>query len=52
MVVLVGTKKAVAMAVKNDKIADRNTTLAERLRMEPQGELGLELYAVGKRDDG
>ncbi len=52
MVVLVGTKKAVAMAVKNDKIADRNTTLAERLRMEPQGELGLELYAVSRRDGG
>jgi len=30
--VLVGTKKAVAMAVKNNKIAKRNTMLAERIR--------------------
>jgi exodeoxyribonuclease V alpha subunit len=52
MVVLVGTKKAVAMAVKNDKIAERNTTLAERLRMEPRGEVGFELYAIGQRGGG
>jgi exodeoxyribonuclease V alpha subunit len=52
MVVLVGTKKAIAMAVKNDKIAERNTTLAERLQLEPRGEMGLELYAVGQRGGG
>jgi hypothetical protein len=43
--------RAVGLAVKNDKIADSNTTLAERLRMEPQGELGLELHAVSRRDE-
>jgi exodeoxyribonuclease V alpha subunit len=32
MVVLVGTKKALAIAVKNNKIERRNTGLAERLR--------------------
>ena len=32
--VLVGTKKAVAMAVKNNKITKRNTRLAERLAKE------------------
>jgi exodeoxyribonuclease V alpha subunit len=32
MVVLVGTRKAIAMAVKNDKITARWTALAERLR--------------------
>ncbi len=32
MVVIVGTRKAIAMAVKNDKIATRWTALAERLR--------------------
>ncbi len=31
MVVIVGTRKAIAMAVKNDKIAARWTALAERL---------------------
>ena len=30
-VVLVGSKKAIAMAVKNDKTAQRNTRLAEML---------------------
>jgi hypothetical protein len=29
--VLVGTKKAIAIAVRNDKIAQRNTRLAQRL---------------------
>lgn len=33
MVVLVGTKKALAIAVKNNKIERRNTGLAERLRI-------------------
>lgn len=32
LVVLVGNKKAIAMAVRNNKIARRNTRLAERLR--------------------
>lgn len=32
MVVIVGTRKAIAMAVKNDKITARWTALAERLR--------------------
>lgn len=32
LVVLVGTQKAIAMAVKNDKVAQRNTRLAQRLR--------------------
>jgi hypothetical protein len=32
MVVIVGTRKAIAIAVKNDKIAARWTALAERLR--------------------
>jgi exodeoxyribonuclease V alpha subunit len=31
LVVLVGTKKAIAIAVRNDKIAKRNSRLAERL---------------------
>jgi exodeoxyribonuclease V alpha subunit len=30
--VLVGTKQAVAMAVRNNKIAKRNTMLADRIR--------------------
>jgi exodeoxyribonuclease V alpha subunit len=32
MVVLVGTRKAIAMAVKNDKIAARWSALPERLQ--------------------
>jgi exodeoxyribonuclease V alpha subunit len=32
MVIIVGTRKAIAMAVKNDKITARWTALAERLR--------------------
>jgi len=31
--VLVGTKKAIGMAVNNDKVTQRNTRLAERLRL-------------------
>jgi exodeoxyribonuclease V alpha subunit len=46
MVVLVGSKRAIAMAVRNDKIAARNTSLAERLRAEPEGVAGVALYAV------
>ena len=34
MVVIVGTRQAIAMAVKNDKIAARWTALAERLQQE------------------
>lgn len=47
MVVLIGSKRAVAMAVRNDKIAERNTSLAERLRGQPEGTAALDLYAVG-----
>ena len=32
LVVLVGTKKAIAIAVRNDQIAQRHTALAERLQ--------------------
>jgi exodeoxyribonuclease V alpha subunit len=32
MVVLVGTKQAIAMAVRNNRIANRNTRLAKRLQ--------------------
>ncbi|MBC8248938.1 MAG: ATP-binding domain-containing protein, partial [Anaerolineales bacterium] len=32
LVVLVGTKKAIAIAVRNDKIAHRHTALDVRLR--------------------
>jgi exodeoxyribonuclease V alpha subunit len=35
MVVLVGSAKAVAMAVRNNRISERNTRLAERLKVEP-----------------
>jgi exodeoxyribonuclease V alpha subunit len=31
LVVLVGTKKAIGIAVRNDKVAERHTALAERL---------------------
>jgi len=34
LVVLVGTKKAIAIAVRNDKIAQRNSGLARRLAAE------------------
>jgi len=36
LVVLVGTKKAIAIAVKNNKIESRYTSLAERLIREMQ----------------
>lgn len=46
LVVLVGSKRAVAMAVRNDKIADRNSGLAGRLR--ELRDRAVELYrAVG-----
>jgi exodeoxyribonuclease V alpha subunit len=32
VVVLVGTRQAIAMAVRNDRIADRNTRLTKRLQ--------------------
>ena len=44
LVVLVGTKRAIAIAVRNDKIAARNSRLAQRLR-EPF-EHAVELYRV------
>jgi exodeoxyribonuclease V alpha subunit len=31
LVVLVGTQKAIAIAVRNDKVAQRNSRLAKRL---------------------
>jgi exodeoxyribonuclease V alpha subunit len=37
LVVLVGTQKAIAIAVRNDKIAQRNSRLARRLA-EPASE--------------
>jgi len=37
LVVLVGNKKAIGMAVRNNKIAQRNTRLAERLRTADSG---------------
>nr|MBA3532971.1 AAA family ATPase [Ardenticatenales bacterium] len=48
MVVLVGSKRAVAMAVKNNRIASRNTNLAQRLAADPEGLDGIELYALGR----
>jgi exodeoxyribonuclease V alpha subunit len=36
MVVLVGSRKALAMAVKNDRLAKRHTRLARRLRSIPR----------------
>ncbi len=47
MVVIVGSKRAIAISVRNDKIAERNTSLAERMRAEPEGAQGVELYVVG-----
>jgi exodeoxyribonuclease V alpha subunit len=35
LVVLVGSKQAIAMAVRNNRIAQRNTRLAQRLRSSP-----------------
>jgi len=32
LVVLVGTKQALGMAVRNNQVAQRHTTLAERIR--------------------
>ncbi len=37
LVVLVGSKKAIAMAVRNDTVAERHTSLAMRLRSAPIG---------------
>ena len=31
LVVMVGTRKAIAIAVRNDKVAERNTALARRI---------------------
>ncbi len=44
MVVLVGTKQAIAMAVRNDKITTRNTALADRLRGSTMGEMNVLIY--------
>ena len=32
LVVMVGTKRTLAVAVRNDKVAERHSALAERLR--------------------
>lgn len=47
LVVLVGTKQAIAMAVRNDKIMARNTALAERLKIPDMGTRGMVLYETG-----
>ncbi|HSM23692.1 MAG TPA: ATP-binding domain-containing protein, partial [Anaerolineaceae bacterium] len=36
LVVMVGDKKSIGMAVRNNKIALRNTLLKERLQVEPE----------------
>lgn len=36
LVVMVGDKKSIGMAVRNNKIASRNTLLKERLQLEPE----------------
>ncbi|NOX63701.1 MAG: ATP-dependent RecD-like DNA helicase [Chloroflexi bacterium] len=41
LVVMVGTRKAIAIAVRNDKVTERNTALAERLAGEPGQVKGL-----------
>jgi hypothetical protein len=33
---MVGDKKSIGMAVRNNKIASRNTLLKERLQLEPE----------------
>ncbi|MAT41460.1 MAG: ATP-dependent RecD-like DNA helicase [Anaerolineaceae bacterium] len=38
LVVMVGDKKAIGMAVRNNRISERNTMLKERLQVPPQGE--------------
>ena len=48
IVVLIGSKRALAMAVKNDRIAARNSHLAARLAEAAPGEAGLALYAARK----
>jgi exodeoxyribonuclease V alpha subunit len=46
LVVLVGDKKSIAMAVRNNKIALRNTYLKERLMVEPEKEKNNTLWQV------
>jgi len=45
MVVLVGSKRALAIAVRNNHVAHRNTRLAYRLRNVPDLESLLDVYA-------
>lgn len=40
LVVLIGTKKALAIAIRNNKVEARHTRLANRLAREPGGEAG------------
>jgi exodeoxyribonuclease V alpha subunit len=46
LVVLVGSKRAIAMAVRNDQIAARNTALAERMRDPSLWEKARTLYEL------
>ncbi|GAP63091.1 exodeoxyribonuclease V alpha subunit [Ardenticatena maritima] len=45
MVVLVGSKRAIAIAVRNNRVAQRNTRLAHRLRDTPTLDTLLDVYA-------
>nr|WP_290666261.1 ATP-dependent RecD-like DNA helicase [Ardenticatena sp.] len=45
MVVLVGSKRAIAIAVRNNRVAHRNTRLAHRLRNVPDLDNLLDVYA-------
>ncbi len=38
LVVMVGDKKAIGMAVRSNRISERDTMLKERLQVPPQGE--------------
>lgn len=46
LVVMVGDKKSIGMAVRNNKIALRNTLLKERLQAEPEREKSATLWQV------
>lgn len=46
LVVMVGDKKSIGMAVRNNKIALRNTLLKERLQVEPEKEKSATLWQV------
>ncbi|MBE0687537.1 MAG: ATP-binding domain-containing protein, partial [Anaerolineaceae bacterium] len=46
LVVMVGDRKSIAMAVRNNKIEMRNTLLKERLQVEPEKEKSNTLWQV------